>query len=221
MKNIYQKDFNLNTPSLIIEGDSFHHFKNVVRGKKDDEVKIFDGRGHIARGIVTDLRKKEMEVKIESVEYQESYDGPTLILGIPKKEYLESILRSAIQIGVSKIKLVITDFTPWKYKYYDRLEKIMEAALIQSENPYFPQLELFNSLSEVINQVTGSVLAFSTEIEARSSDTLTTIENLLVGPEGGFSQEEIDILKGADHVTLLRCDIPIMKAEVAVPFGLG
>lgn len=221
MKNIYYKNLTKDTTTLEIAGDSFHHFKNVLRGKKNDDVQIFNGSGLVAKGSVSELSKREMLISLKSIDERSPYSSPVLILGIPKKEYLESILRSAIQIGVSKVKLVTTEYTPWKYKQYERLDKIMEAALIQSENPYLPELEVYNTLEELLENLSGATLAFSTEVNANSDQKLGEFENLLIGPEGGFSKGEIDLLMNNKNILLKRCDIPIMKAEVAVPFGLG
>ena len=222
MKNIFNKNLDKSVEKIIIEDESFHHFRNVLRGKKGDEVKLFNGKGLIATGIVSEMSKKSLTIDINNIKDTPRFQAPRLIIGIPKKEYLESIIRSAIQIGVSKLSLVTTEFTPWKYKYYDRLEKIMEAALIQSENPYLPELEVFSSLTEVLsNKDQGQILAFSTEVSEGSNIADTKVESLLIGPEGGFSSDEVELLKNTTHVILMKCNIPIMKAEVAVPFGLG
>ncbi len=221
MKNIYYKELKQDTASIEISGDTFHHFKNVLRGKKNEEVQVFNGSGLIGKGRVTELSKREMLITLACVDEKAPYSSPVLILGIPKKEYLESIIRSAIQIGVSKIKLVTTEYTPWKYKQYDRLDKIMEAALIQSENPYLPELEVYSSLEELLLNLSEPTLAFSTEVKVNANEELGKVENLLIGPEGGFSESEIKLLMENQKILLKRCDIPIMKAEVAVPFGLG
>lgn len=221
MKNIYYKELTLDMKDIILEGDGHHHFKNVLRGKVCDEVKVFNGLGLIALGVVENIGKREMAIALKSIEEKNITSGINLIIGIPKKEYLESIIRSAIQTGVSQISLVTTEYTPWKYKYYDRLEKIMESALIQSENPYLPVLKNYNELSEALDTCEGPILALSTEIESQEARSLDRVRSLLIGPEGGFSNDELEQLSVHSKVKLLRCKIPIMKAEVAVPFGLG
>jgi len=221
MKNLYYKELTLNMRVITLKGDGFHHLKNVLRGRVSDEVKVFNGAGLVALGIVEKIDKREMTIALESVHEKRDTSSVNLIIGIPKKEYLESIIRSAVQIGVFQISLVITEYTPWKYKYYDRLQKIMESSLIQSENPYLPLLKNYNGLLEALDASDGPVLVFSTEVEARETRDTDQLKSLLIGPEGGFSSDELDLLSEHSKVKLLKCEVPIMKAEVAVPFGLG
>ena len=221
MKNLFLSSLNIEEKEIEIDGESFHHFRNVTRGKKGEQVQVFNGEGLIAKGHVAELGKKSLTVQVEDISKIEKIDSPTLIIGIPKKEYLESIVRSAIQTGIFHIKLVTTEYTPWKYKFYDRLQKIMESSLIQSENPYLPILEEYKSLDEALDSFEGETLVFSTEVLEGKSFGERPVDSLLIGPEGGFSGEEVEYLKTRKDVTLMRCSIPIMKAEVAVPFGIG
>ena len=47
--------------SCIVEGDSFHHLKNVLRVRVNDEILFLDGRGHSRRAIINVINKKNME----------------------------------------------------------------------------------------------------------------------------------------------------------------
>ncbi|MBC96284.1 MAG: hypothetical protein CME63_00900 [Halobacteriovoraceae bacterium] len=221
MKNLFYRELTQELTDIEISGEAHHHFKNVIRGKVKEAVQIFNGQGLVAQGTVSSLSKINMIISLEQIDLKEPYENVELILGIPKKEYLESILRSAIQIGVSQVSLINTDFTPWKFKMYERLNKIMESALIQSENPYLPVIKEFNSLEDLLKDKKNQrILCFSTETD-EDLQLETPYHSLLVGPEGGFSLNEIELLKNSENVVLQRCNIPIMKAEVAVPFGLG
>jgi len=208
---------------LTIEGDQHHHFRNVLRGKVGDQVEIFDGKGLRALAHVMTLSKKNLEVKVEKVVPSlSSTDVPQLTIGIPKKEYLESILRSAIQIGVTRVNLVQTRYSPWVYKRYPRLDKIMISSLLQSESLKLPELILYESLAAFVGEKVKTIL-FSTEIEETLglSELTTSAENIFIGPEGGFHSEELKLFKSASHISCTRIDGPIMKAEVAVPFCFG
>jgi 16S rRNA (uracil1498-N3)-methyltransferase len=221
MKNIFWKDLITEDKVLKIENEQFHHFKNVIRGKSGEQVKIFNGNGLVAIGLVSDLGKKVMTIEIESIELKKEFNSTSLVVGIPKKEYLESILRSAIQIGVTQLHLVVTDFTPWKYSFYDRLYKIMESTLIQSENPYFPIIKEYLSLDQFLENLELETIVFSTEIQSEISLKGRKPEQLVIGPEGGFSSREVELFKNNNFITMIKLDQPIMKAEVAVPYGLG
>ncbi len=221
MKNIFLKELSKEKASYEVDGDSFHHFRNVLRGKENEPIKIFNGKGLVGKGVVSSLKKKVMTIECEEFQFFEKQKSLKLILGIPKKEYLESILRSCIQVGINDIDLVTTEFTPWKFKLYDRLHKILESSLIQSENPYLPTISIRDGLEEALSASNaGKVMAFMTEVKEGSSSK-KDIDSFLIGPEGGFSESEIELIRSLQNISVMRCPTPIMKAETAVPYCAG
>jgi 16S rRNA (uracil1498-N3)-methyltransferase len=209
--------------NLVIKGDQLHHFRNVLRGKLGDKVKVFDGKGLILEGVVEALSKKELSIRVEAFIKPMDFDTvESLTIGVPKKEYLESIVRSSIQIGVKEINLVQTKHSPWVYKSYSRLDKIMISALLQSENPYLPKLNFFESLQDFL-KLEFKTLLFSTELESVTDLSMINegFKNIFIGPEGGFHPSELKEFERSDKVTCARLSAPIMKAEIAVPYCLG
>ena len=208
---------------ITMAGDQVHHFRNVLRGKAEDEVSLFDGAGLVFKARVVAVTKKELELEIlNELTGLEVETKCALTLGVPKKEYLESMIRSAIQVGVRKINLVQTKFSPWVYRSYSRLDKIMISSMLQSENPILPTIVHFDSLEDFLSQQ-EETLVFSTELaDAVSSDQkLSHFTNIFIGPEGGFHQEELTRFHDSKQIQCVRINAPIMKAEVAVPFCLG
>lgn len=206
---------------LEVDGDQHHHFKNVFRGSEGDSVKLFNGEGVVSKGIVSKLGKKNLTIKITESKIQERIGTLNLILGVPKKEYLESIFKTATQIGIQNIYLVHTKFSPLKYKELPRYEKIFQSAVTQSENPYIPKIKVLKSLED-IGDLEGNVWVFTTELESIvPSDKCGKPMNIFIGPEGGFHLSELEELKGMKNTSFYHCPTPIMKAEVAVPFCAG
>lgn len=211
----------VNDKLIQIVGDQVHHFKNVGRGKPGDLVKAFDGNGTIYSGVVTNLKKKQLEIEVTNREVVARKRLMNLILGVPKREYLDSILKSSVQLGLSKVYLVHTKFSPQKYKSTPRQEKLLISAVTQSENPYLPEIVLLNSLEDIFS-IEGEKLAFSTEIEDEDvSFEKKRFDSFIIGPEGGFHQEELSLLKNDSKVKLVKCPTAIMKAEVAVSYAAG
>jgi len=221
--NFFNRDINADTKELDIEGDQFHHFKNVGRGRIGDSGKIFNGDGLIAKFEVSALEKRRARLAIGKVDLLARSEGKKLILGVPKKEYFESILKSCIQIGINEIFLVQTEFSPWKYSYHPRFEKIIESSIIQSENPFVPKIHQLANLSD-LQGLFKRTLFFSTElnIEVGSEKRdYSTFDSFLIGPEGGFHKEEVGLLNSLENVEGIRLKTPIMKAEVAVVYAAG
>lgn len=220
--NFFSNDLELSSKQVRFEDDQVHHFKNVNRGKEGDSVKIFNGRGLVANGSVTELKKKNLTIEIEHCEKKVHGTELNLFLGVPKKEYVESILRSAVQMGIRNLYLIHTKFSPWTYKSTPRLEKILTSALIQSENPYLPEIQILKDLSD-ITSIPGRKMAFVTEVDKPLSEVSrpAEIKSFIIGPEGGFHLDELDFFQNEQTIESVRFPTPILKAEVAVSFGAG
>lgn len=220
-------NFFLNSEQKITEekieiiDDQVHHFKNVSRGNVGDIVKAFDGKGSVYFGVVSELKKKRLEIKISKQEKVKKKRELNLILGVPKREYLESILKTSVQLGISKVYLLHTRFSPQKYKASPRQEKLLASAVIQSENPYTPEIVLLKDWSDVF-ALNGEKLSFSTEI-AKTKNLAIKSRPLyfIIGPEGGFHQEELELMQNDPQTILVNCPTAIMKAEIAVPYATG
>jgi 16S rRNA (uracil1498-N3)-methyltransferase len=206
---------------LEVIDDQVHHFKNVSRGKEGDEVKVFNGKGVVIKGIVRELKKKSLTIEVLSKEESTRKRDLSMILGVPKREYLDSILRSSVQLGLKEVLLIHTRFSPQKYKATPRQDKIIQAAIIQSENPWSPEVKLLNNLSD-INDLDGAKLLFSTEV-ARQMKPIkdTNFRYFIIGPEGGFHKDEVEFFRDSPDIELIHCPTAIMKAETAVSYAAG
>lgn len=203
---------------FLIEDDQVHHFKNVGRGKAGDKVKIFNGKGEVVEATVLELSKKKIRLGKDKRSFFEKKENTlSLILGTPKKEYVESIFRSATQIGLSKIILLETKFSPYKFKAGDRYQKILKSAVVQSENPWIPEILQMKTITE-LEDLQGGIVIFSTEVKEKMAVDNFRAQYFFIGPEGGLHQEELSYLTQLEGVSIIRCDTPIMKAEVAVPY---
>ena len=219
--NFFLDEITPSTKTLKIEGEAFHHFKNVSRGKVDSVVKVFNGKGLILDGTVIEMTKKSLMVEVKSFQEYEFVSKKKLILGIPKKEYFESILKSCTQIGIQEIFLVPTKFSPWKFKENPRFQKILESSLLQSENPFIPRYKLLDGI-ESLKSFEDTIFAFSTEVkDFEPIKEEGKCQYFLIGPEGGFHLDEIEMLKTIKNITLLKLPTPIMKAETAVVYAAG
>lgn len=202
---------------IIIEDEQVHHLKNVLRIKENDEVLVLNGNGLRAKAKITSIKKKEIHISIyEKKEVSKEIDLE-LAIGLPKKENFEDICRIAVEAGIKKIYAVKCDYSQWKYQSSERLEKILISSILQSNNPFIPEIE---EVSNVEN-----LLKLDKNIVPMDFCVGKTIENielertiLFVGPEAGFSDCERALFK---NLNCLSMNGPIMRATSAVPIGIG
>ena len=204
--------------TIVVEDEQVHHFKNVQRGKEGDEAKVFDGAGNVYQAKTVEVKKKSLTLEVKKHQFfQKDKAELRLILGVPKKEYVESILRSATQIGLAQVILVPTKYSPYKFKMSDRYLKILKSSIVQSENPWMPEVVTLMGIEE-LKQIEDQIIVFSTELETNKANTINKVSHFFIGPEGGFHEDELQTLSGYENTVFRRCNTPIMKAEVAVPY---
>jgi len=219
MRAFFVNDLNTTTYNANVSGDDFTHYVKVLRGKVGQEVMLVNGMGLCAFGEVDLLEKKSLNVKINRFEKKERMVFSELVLCVPKKDYLCEILKMATEVGVFKIHLIVSDNTPWKFSYHERFNKIIKAAVLQSNNPFMPEVLLYKSVNNFLDKSETMTMAYLTEEDSNLSES--KINSVLIGPEGGFSPREIEELKFSSKVVLKNLPNPIMKSVTASIFALG
>lgn len=123
-----------------------------------------------------------------------------LLLCLPNKpDKLEFMLQKAVELGVTGITLLESDFTQMKHQLKrERLEKIMMEAAEQSERGCLPKLIVAEAkLKAFLSENRGDVLVALEKIAEDQQRHIrlqeiarTPLVKILIGPEGGFSPEE-------------------------------
>lgn len=177
--------------------------KNVLRLGAGDIVKVFDGTG---RELTTKLDAPDTGRIIETTSPDtESKIYLTLVQGIPKGDKIELILQKCTEVGVSEFLIVDTARSIPKIdskRLEARLQRwrsiVIEAAE-QSGRVRIPKVSGIIAFKDALKASSGSqirVIAWESEREIALSSVLQTTDNLtnvmlFVGPEGGFTQEEV------------------------------
>ena len=130
-------------------GDSFHHLVKVARIKPGESLCILNGAGKKYFGEVLTVTKKNIEIIIKEIE-QETYIERKCAISVIKRESLELSIRSAVELGVTKIILVKSDYSQNIKINHDRIDKIITSALIQSNNGYKPQINFYDSMDSFV-----------------------------------------------------------------------
>jgi len=227
-------------PEVALRGGDFHYLIHVLRLKTGDTLKATDGEGKIWRyrvGTVTEDCLILTRGRREIVKEQE------LVLSLwqclPKGKKMDLIVRQATETGVSHIVPLISIHTVVRFEAggsdykRDRWQRIAREALQQSGASCLPLIEAPQPLSEWIEKKPAGVrevrLFLHQEPAGVKYDTYSLHKclageveqvSLLVGPEGGLSAEEVNLLlaRGFLPVYLGPC---ILRTETAALYGLA
>ncbi len=194
-----------------IEGDlarlkeeEARHCIQVLRKKRGDKINFIDGLGGFYLAEIIEAHKKECLLKIEK--RQELFGKRPFHLHIaiaPTKniDRFEWFLEKATEIGVDEITPLICMRSERRKLRLDRLNKILLSATKQSVKAYLPKLNELTKFSGLIkkeNYTDGEQCFIATvykdgllHLKDQSKSGIKT--TILIGPEGGFSREEIDL----------------------------
>lgn len=155
----------------------------------------------------------------------------TLLYALPKGDKLELVLQKAVEIGVNTVILVESDHCVTKFKANKkeaklaRLAKIMRSAAMQSKRNFIPELLGPFSFDDVIK------LSFATKLIAHEKAVLPLKEvisnmkevnslGILVGPEGGFSEREVNKALN-EGFTSISLGPNVLRSETAAIYVLS
>lgn len=223
-------------------GDVAHQIRHVLRLKKGDCVIVMDGEGkayqvelsRVDSGIATGKIIEVGEVKSELNIHLHLY------FPLSKREKVEWILQKGTEIGVYAFHPFISQrslvqSSEMNEKRKTRWESIIREAAEQSGRSRMPALHKPESLHKIMEIASASlnklIAAWVGEGNRILKDTLTDIRHLVksiesvpslglfVGPEGGFSESEIEALKqtGAETVSLGALVFRMETAAVVFP----
>lgn len=191
-------------------GQEARHAAKVMRVREGDTLTIVDGEGGRYEGPVRRITKKSVQVEITSRQ-QVAAPVPELILGmgiIKKRDRLEFAVEKAVELGARHIVLFRSERTIKENVRMDRLEAIVQSAMKQSLRSWLPTLSLAHSAIEVIRRYNRARCLVAHEKVDKSAVSFSTEgaeqQLLMIGPEGGFSPQEIEqaVEAGAELVSL-------------------
>lgn len=247
MHKFFVPSNNLNSIEAIISGDDVKHIYKVLRLEKGEKVIINNCNGEEYLGEITLVNKTEVKVSIiEKLEVNnESNIKIYLFQGLPKAQKMDLIVQKGTELGITQFIPTITERVDVKlkgeFKKLDRLNRIALEAAKQSKRTTIPSVNEPILFEEVINKIKEMDLFLvpyenaenygvkSLIKELSSNGTLHKIKKvgIMIGPEGGFENKEIETLKdnGAYIITLgsriLRTETAGFTATSLIQYELG
>ena len=136
-----------------------------------------------------------------------------------KKECLELSIKFAIELGVSKVYIVQTDYSQNFKLNIDRLNKIAVSSMLQSNYPYMCVFEEVRGTENILKDLNYQVIVLD-NIKTRSTGSENIDDRVVfIGPEGGFSSYERDLFE-KNNIPSLKFNTPILRAETALVTAL-
>lgn len=211
--------------------DDEHHVSHVMRMKKNDEIEVVhDGKVFLCR--IEDFNPLRIVVIHEIENDVELKEDITLLFALTKGDKIDLVLQKATELGVKKVALIESERTVVTYEGKDqekklmRFNKIMKEASEQSHRLVVPSLLGIYNLKNLPQEVFSDINYVAYEKDANDTDSIFSkvtkgkSVTILIGPEGGFSEQEINRLMS---LSFIRTSLGkrILRAETAAIYALS
>ncbi|MBR5438710.1 MAG: 16S rRNA (uracil(1498)-N(3))-methyltransferase [Clostridia bacterium] len=229
MYNFFVKSEKLNNSFEICGGD-FNHIKNVLRMKVKEQILVTSNeKTHLCE--ICEFSENSVIVKILEENYKESELPIKIYLfqGLPKSDKMELVIQKAVELGVYKIvpvemkRCVVKLDGKKKNQKTERYNAIAEAGAKQSKRNIIPTVEnvlTFNEALELAKTLDLFIAPYESEEGIEGTKiALSKIKSgmsigIIIGPEGGFDDKEIEKVKqiGGEVISLGK---RILRTETA------
>lgn len=211
--------------SLALDEPQSHYLGKVLRMDTGRELQAFNGDGREYSAVITQVSKRAVSIEIkEGVEVnRESPLSTHLAIGISRGERMDWVLQKATELGVTRITPLFTERTEVRLQG-ERLEKRMQhwsqitlSACEQCQRNVPPQLLPAQELGAFLAQPDAGlrlVLHHRSEQNLRQLPPPAAV-TLLIGPEGGLSEREIDLAIQQSGYTPLTLGPRVLRTETA------
>ena len=233
MPKFFIKTENLKENEEIwITGSDVNHIKNVLRKKIDDKINICNSDTQKNyECVIKNIEENKIVCKIldEVKSLAESNLNITIFQGLPKSDKMELIIQKATELGVKTIVPVITKRTVIKLKdkdkqnKVDRWRKIAEVAAKQSGRDIIPTIENIINIADIkFDEFDKIFVLYENEEKISIKDEIEQLKNdnkeelnigIVIGPEGGFAESEIEQLKLNQNVSVITLGKRILRTE--------
>lgn len=217
LPRIYVAEFLEIKREFALDPDNYNYIKNVLRLKDGFFIRVYNESG------VEYIASIKLGNKTGSFQIIEKFREKTLaqkeiclFVAIIKADRFELICDMATQMGVTKIIPIISERVQRREVNEERIKKIIMEAARQSERFDIPEFISPIDLSDIKDTKCKKVF-FANETEENNLVRHADYNDVgaLIGPEGGFTESEIEFLNSLDFVYSVSLGQNVLRAETA------
>lgn len=214
MYKFYCNDPLIENTTVILDAQESKHAIAVLRLKAEQTILLLNGNGTRALAHITVANKNACEIHINQIEHSERKGVFTLLISPPKStDRWEYIVEKAQELNVSAIQPVITFHSERKKINTEKAKNIARAALKQCGAFYECEIKESISLKQAIADYQPGYFGYC-QLMNSADNTTEAVDNVLIGPEGDFSEQEVQQLLSNNWKTM-RLAENILRSETA------
>lgn len=225
----------LQTSVLTLDPGEARHVRDVLRLSAGDAIELFDDSGRIASATIVEATHSSVTVRVESIQENTAPRGPMIVIAsaVPKGDRAEWMIEKLSELGVDRLVPLETTRSvvhPEGKNKRDRWIRIATESAKQSRRAGVMTIDPLTPLADAIaaTAASGSEAWVLSPVAAASAiDALPRFESststsivLFIGPEGGWTDEELLDFKNAG-VEEIRLTQTILRIETAAVLTAG
>ena len=199
----------LQSDQVVITGDPYHHLRKVLRVKPGAVILLLDGLGHCCEVQLEQMQPEQATTRVISRWQESDTTLPiTLLQALPKGDKFDLILQKGTELGISYFQPLETEHAVPNLnaarlsKRELRWQRIVNEAARQSRRTFLPEVKPLQRLAAVLDEPSDDLKlvlweAGSNALSKVLPEQPPTGVTLLIGPEGGFSAAEIELITAA------------------------
>ncbi len=199
-----------------LEKNASHHLLNVLRLESGASVILFNGDGSDYHGKLIDTNKQHCQIMIDRkmINHCHSPANISLIQCIAKGDRMDQVIQKSTELGVNRLYPVYSRYCNIKLdakranRKLEHWKQIAIHACEQCGRAVLPTITALNSLEKTLEQMDTTAIMIIANPTANKNisqlDTSATEFIILVGPEGGFSENELKLarLSGFEDISI-------------------
>ncbi|MFH0772587.1 MAG: 16S rRNA (uracil(1498)-N(3))-methyltransferase [Candidatus Omnitrophota bacterium] len=213
---------------ISLRGREAHHAKDVMRLKAKDEIVVFDGTGKEYEGIIDEIGRDEIVIKIKVIiEKKTGNFRLALAQAIPKLNKMDLIVEKATELGIERLIPIITERTIAQTEVSrallksERWKKLSVVAAKQCGRTSLPAINDIMKFKDSLSIVKDYELAVIACLHKEAKRLREALENkvvksaiVFIGPEGDFTEDEILMARSSGVVPVLLGE-EILRSDTA------
>ena len=204
---------------IEIKGQEARHASKVLRKQEEDRIFLANGKGCKAIAEIVHIQKNNIKLTISSLEEQiKPETSLVLAIGVIKnRDRFEFAIEKAVELGATTICLFNADHSERTRIKEERIEAIVQSAFKQAGRWWMPNLISKPDLKSVLFEFADHDMIMAHEKVDKQKPAFSDKREklLLVGPEGGFSDKEVNLINQAGG-SLISLGENRLRTETAV-----
>lgn len=230
MYQFFVEDSQIGREFVTIIGSDVNHIKNVLRMRPGEKIRISNQKGQDYFCEISELTDDFVQADIlhEDADSTELPGKIYLFQGIPKGDRMETVIEKAVELGVCEIIPVAMKYCVVKLdakkeaSKLKRWQALAETAAKQSKRSIIPKIHPVMTYKEAVEYAAACNICLVPYENARgmqaTKEALSSIKrgdsiSIIIGPEGGFSEEEIAMVK--DRMQIISLGKRILRTDTA------